>query len=168
MKKFLLSTMIGTTLMSTITGGSLAFAEVQLTEGAKNQNVQVSYVAVPEIATSKYMVSIPSTIEFTSVNKGVDLKVELFDAAGKTYTDGSGVDITISSENSFKLKSSNAELAYTLTYDDVVFSSGASTKKIHLGTAKTSTQGTARINAVSSITPGNYVDTLTYTVTANE
>lgn len=158
MKKFLLSTLIGTTLMSTITGGSLAFAESQ------KQSVQVNYQSIPEIATSEYMVSIPQTIQFTSDKEGVDLKIELFSKDGTEYT-GNGVNIGIESANGFKLTSKDASLPYSLTYENIVFSSGDSQSQINLGTSKRSITGKARINATTTIKPGNYADTLTYTVT---
>lgn len=167
MKKFLLSTLIGTTLMSTMAGGSLAFAEVQITEGGKNQTVQVSYESIPEIATSTYIVSIPETIKFTSDKDGVDLQIDLFNKDGGVYSEGNGVDIAITSTNTFKLKNDNVELPYSLTYEKTMFNGDNNGSKIHLGKEKTKVVGTAKINATTSVAPGKYSDTLTYNVKAS-
>lgn len=158
MKKFLLSTVIGTTLMSTITGGSLAFAE-------DKQNVQVSYVAMPEIATSEYMVSIPANIEFTSVKDAVDLEIKLFNNDGEVYNSGNGVNISIASENEFNLKSDDEALSYSLTYGSSVFNNANKSSQIKLTQSNPSITGKAKINVAKSIKPGHYSDILTYTVT---
>ncbi len=157
MKKFLLSTLVGTTLFSTMASGSLVFAN-------ETQQVQVNYEAIPEIATADYMVAIPQTIKFTSANEGVDLKIELFGKDGGDYSGGNGVDITIASTNEFKLKNNTKELPYSLTYENNVYSTAKHDAKLTLDQNKKSIDGKAKINATNSIQPGNYSDTLTYTV----
>ena len=161
MKKFLLSTLVGTTLFSTMASGSLVFA-------ADTQQVQVNYESIPEIATAQYMVAIPQTIKFTSANEGVDLKIELFAQDGGDYTGGNGVDISIASANEFKLKSNAKELPYSLTYENNVYNTAKHDSTITLDQNKKSIDGKAKINATNSIKPGNYADTLTYTVTAKQ
>ena len=160
MKKFLLATLIGTSLMTTFAGASAAFAE------EKTQSVQVNYESIPEIATADYMVAIPQTIKFTKADEGVDLKIELFKRDGSIYGagDGNGVKIKIESTNLYKLKNGNKELPYSLTYENMVFDAAKTDSEITLNSAKTSITGKAKINATTSIKPGNYSDVLTYTV----
>lgn len=165
MKKFLLSTLIGTTLMTTITGGSLAFAQGPEAEASKEQTVKVSYESIAEIATTEYMLVIPQTIDFKTNTDGVDLKINLLTADGKNvYSGGKTVTIGIDSENEFKLMSNDEELPYSLTYDAFTFNSDTHESEIVLNSNKPSINGVARIKTTGSIKVGKYADTLTYNI----
>lgn len=167
MKKILLSTLIGTTLMTTITGGSLAFA--QGVGEQKEQTVKVSYESIAEIATGEYMLVIPQTIDFKTNTDGVDLKIDLLNAKGDAaYEGGKSVNISIDSENNFKLKKGADELSYSLTYEEGTFSTDNKSTTIKLSQQKSSTNGVARIKTNGSVKTGKYLDTLTYTVQAQE
>lgn len=167
MKKLLLSTLIGTTLMSSMAGGSLAFASVSSAGGAENksQSVKVSYESIAEIATADCMVVIPTAINFaTDKTAGVDLRIDLLNTAGEAYTGNKEAEIGIESENVFNLKSGSESLPYSLTYDGFMFNDANYSSKIKLSSSKTSTSGVAKIKTTDSIKPGKYLDTLTYTV----
>lgn len=163
MKKFLLSTLIGTTLMTTITGGSLAFA--QGVGEQKEQTVKVTYESIAEIATGEYMLVIPQTIDFKNNTDGVNLKIDLLNANGKeTYKGNKSVAIGIASANGFNLMNDKASLPYSLTYDTLTFNSDTNDSTITLNNQKTSINGVARIKSTGSINVGTYADTLTYNI----
>lgn len=155
MKKFLLATLIGTSLMTTFAGASSAFAEQQ------TQEVKVSYTSTAEIANAKYMVSIPSELNITSDTKKADFEVNLFGPNGNdTYTGDKTILVSVASTNEFKLKGDSGNVNYSLRFDGVL------TKDISLTQDKTSKKGEAKVTS-NSIIPGSYTDTLTFTVREN-
>lgn len=158
MKKFLLATLIGTSLMTTFAGASSAFAQVETAVGDKKQKVEVGYTSTAEIATAEYMVSIPTKLNIASGTKETDFEINLYDENGGTYNKEKAINVVVASENEFKLKNGSVEADYTMTFD------GVCTKDTKLSKDKLTIKGKARVTS-DSVKPGSYKDTLTFTVT---
>lgn len=162
MKKFLLATLIGTSLMTTLVGASSAFAAVQGADGNKIQKVEVGYTSTAEIATTEYMVSIPTKLNIASDTKETDFEIKLYGPQGEAYAGGSTISVTVASENEsdniFKLKGNSGSADYVIMFD------GVSTTDTQLSGDKLTRQGKAKITS-NSVKPGTYKDTLTFTVT---
>lgn len=158
MKKFLLATLIGTSLMTTLAGASSAFAEVQTAEGPKEQKVEVGYTSTAEIATTEYMVSIPTKLNIASNTKEADFEINLYNENGETYTENNVISVTVKSESGFKLKNGSVMADYTMAFD------GVCTNDTKLNKDKLTIKGKAKVTS-DSVKPGSYKDTLTFTVT---
>lgn len=159
MKKFLLATLIGTSLMTTFAGASSAFA---LAAENKEQAVKVSYTSTAAIATANYMVAIPTALTISSDTKKSDFTVDLYNQAGENFTGEEKIKISVKSGSGFKLTGNAGNAPYSLYFDGIVYDGGdAST--IELNKDKKSIAGSARVKN-GTIKPGSYSDVLTFRV----
>ena len=173
MKKFLLATLLGTSLMTTFAGASSAFAleagkndQSTLEAGKKEQAVKVSYTSTAAIATAKYMVAIPTALTISSDTKQSNFTVDLYNKDGGDYAENKKIKISVKSENGFKLTGNAGNASYSLYFDGVVCNGGENSG-IELSQNKKSITGVAEVKD-GSIKPGSYLDVLTFKVTSDD
>ena len=158
MKKFLLATLIGTSLMTTFAGASSAFALQGGAEESKTQKVEVGYTSTAEIATAEYMVSIPTKVSIASDTKEANFEMKLYNKDGEQYTGASTINVAVTSGSGFKLKGNSGEAEYAIMFD------GITTTNTQLSSSKLTREVKTKITS-DSVRPGSYKDTLTFTVT---
>ena len=159
MKKFLLATLIGTSLMTTFAGASSAFA---LTDENKEQKVKVSYTSTAAIATAEYTVAIPTALTISSDTKESNFTINLYNQEGKDYSGNKKIKISVKSANEFSLTGNSVSTPYLLSFDGIGYN-GENQSTIELNQTKKSIVGLARVKA-ETIKPGSYSDVLTFKV----
>lgn len=162
MKKFLLATLIGTSLMTTFAGASSAFA---LSAGNTEQAVTVSYTSTAAIATADYMVAIPTALTISSDTKTSNFKVDLYNQTGGEFTGNKKIKISVASQNRFSLTGNAGSAKYSLYFDGVLCD-GGDQSGIELNENRKSIAGSARVKD-ESVKPGSYSDVLTFSVTSD-
>lgn len=159
MKKFLLATLIGTSLMTTFAGASSAFA---LAVENKEQAVTVSYTSTAAIATANYMVAIPTALTISSDTKKSNFTVDLYNQTGGEFNGEQTIKISVKSAHQFSLTGNAGSAPYSLYFDEVAYD-GGDDSRIELSKTKKSIAGAARVKD-GSIKPGSYSDVLTFRV----
>lgn len=156
----------------------VAAAPVQVhAEVTQPDTVTVSYTHERQAGGTGYVVTIPSSVTFTSSRKTADLSVAIKklngDGSTGVYEDASkSVTVKIKSTNGYKLTNNDtATVGYTVTYEGATTSSftGTTEQEIgKLGTTKLAFTGTAELSDTSALTvTGEYTDTLTFSLTEN-
>ena len=136
-----------------------------------SKDVQVTYnnqsvITDPDNpGAPEWQVAIPSGINFSEDKKTADVSVELQNIDGTEFS-GSGVnvDVTVSSENDYKLKKNSSEVKYSVAYGEKVMSS-IETEVGTLGDSTKRIDGLATLGDKEVATElGLHTDKLTYTV----
>lgn len=115
--------------------------------------------------SADWQVAIPSGINFTDNRREVKTDVELQNGQGGQYSGSAQVSVSVKSKNEYKLKKSNSEIDYKLTYAGQVMEN---TNHENVGTLTENgakVEGTAKLGDTNNATEvGQHTDKLTYTV----
>lgn len=164
-KKILSLVAAGAITITAMSGGVASAAGV---EGSKDVNVTYNnqnVITDPDNpGNPEWQVAIPSGINFTDTNKVVDTTIELQNPDGSVYSgDALNVDVSVASQNDYKLIKGASSVGYTLGYGSKTMTTADQTIGT-LSDTKTSEAGQARLGDDVATELGNHIDKLTYTV----
>ncbi|GAA0705375.1 hypothetical protein GCM10008904_13150 [Paraclostridium ghonii] len=167
-KKMLSLVAAGAITITAMSGGVASAAGV---EGSKDVNVtynnQNSITDPDNPGSPEWQVAIPSGINFTDTKKTVDTSIELQNPDGSTYSgDELEVNVSVASENGYKLTKGSSSVGYTLSYGSKTMNKDSGVKEQISTLTETSTKeaGQARLSDDVATELGNHIDKLTYTV----
>lgn len=162
MKKLVLGLMLGAVVTS---------STIIPVNAATTGSVSVGYEAdsISENPDENWYVSLPKDVNFTDNITTANMDIGLHSYKGNFFSNFT-VDVTVESDNTYKLNGQNGAFDYTLQYNGKTMSD--SEKEVGTLSATTNSSsskltGTASldVNSGPHAADGKYTDTLTYTIT---
>lgn len=162
MKKILSSAVIGVMIFELLPIHSLA-ADITQDSASKSGEINVNY----DMST-EYTVTIPASVNFTDSERTIDRPLQANDVR---IDDGKALNITISSQNSFKMKhtkNSGSGIDYHLMIDHAIIPDennyNVLTVNAGEGSGSAILSFVTELNKDNALYTGIYTDTITFTV----
>lgn len=118
----------------------------------------------------EYLISVPAAIVFTEEGETIDADVEMTDLKGEAYVGAKEAAVSVKSKNAYTLVNGTDKISYTLTYNGAPMTADNKDQDIDtMDKDNLLVPGKATIaSTIAAKVKGEYVDTLTYTVTGDD